>query len=117
MSASTDLRALLVAAPAVAALVGSRVRADRAEQGDDLPFVVYTGTAEPQRTLSGAVADTLHVFELQCWATSRAGAQAVGDAVQAALDGQHQYITARAPGFDESSDLECEILTCSWWDD
>jgi len=47
MTAATDLRALLVADGALSALVGTRIRANRAEQGDTRPFVVFTRVDTP----------------------------------------------------------------------
>ena len=44
-------------------------------------------------------------------------AEAVADAVQAACDGAHQYITARAAGSDNELDLEAVVMTCLWWTD
>lgn len=117
MSAATSLQALLLATPGVTALCGTRISADRAEQGAARPFVVYSGTAEPQRALDGSVHGTLTTFEIQCWGDSRASAEAVADAVQAACDGAHQYITARAAGSDNELDLEAVVMTCLWWTD
>lgn len=117
MSAITDLRALLAADTAVAALVGTRISADRAEQGTALPMIVFSGQCEPLLTLAGPTGVGLWTFEIQCWATTRASAEAVADAVAAACDGAHQYVQSRAPGFDQDTDLECAIVTVQWWDD
>ena len=117
MSAATELQALLAASAGVTALVESRISADRAEQGAARPFVTYSGTTEPQRALDGSVHGTLTTFEIQCWGDSRATAEAVADAVQAACDGAHQYITARAAGSDNELDLEAVVMTCLWWTD
>ena len=117
MTASTTLQALLLATPAVTALCGTRIAADRMEQGAATPFVVYTGAAEPQRALNGSVHSTRTTFEIQCWATTRATAEALASAVHAACDGAHQYITATADGFDGELDLEATVLTCDWWED
>ena len=45
MSARADLQALLAATTAVTDLVGDRIAADRIEQTDARPFIVYTTTA------------------------------------------------------------------------
>ena len=115
MSASTDLQALLLATSAVTALCGTRISSDRMEQGAATPFVVYTGTAEPQRALDGSVHGTRTTFEIQCWASTRAAADALAAAVKTALDAQHQYCTGPAGGFDAELDLEAALLTCDWW--
>lgn len=117
MSASTELQALLLATPAVTALCGTRIAADRMEQGAARPFVVYTASAEPQRALDGSVHGTKTTFELQCWADTRAAADALAYAVQDALDAQHQYTTGPVGGYDGELDLEAALLTCEWWDD
>ena len=64
MSASTQLQTLLLATPAVTALCGTRIASDRMEQGAATPFVVYTGTAEPQRALDGSVHGIKTTFEI-----------------------------------------------------
>jgi hypothetical protein len=115
MSASTDLQALLLATSAVTALCGTRISSDRMEQGAATPFIVYTGTAEPQRALDGSVHGTRTVFEIQCWASTRAAADALAAAVKTVLDANHQYCTGPAGGFDADLDLEAALLTCDWW--
>jgi hypothetical protein len=55
------------------------------------------------------------VFEIQCWASTRAAADALAAAVMAALDAQHQYCTGPVAGFDAELDLEAALLTCDWW--
>lgn len=117
MNASTQLQALLLAAPAVTALCGTRIAADRMEQGAATPFLVYSGIAEPQRALDGSVHGTKTTFEIQCWASTRAAANALAYAVQDTLDAQHQYTTGPASGYDAELDLEAALLTCEWWDD
>lgn len=117
MSASTDLRALLAGNAGVAALVGTRISSDRMEQGGALPAIVFSGQADPVLTLAGTATDTPWTFEVQCWATTRASAEAVADAVQTACNAAHQTVTGRAGGYDGDLDLEVAILTVSWWDD
>ena len=112
---ATGLLALLLATSAVTALCSTRISADRMEQAAATPFVVYTGTAEPQRSLDGTVHGTRTVFEIQCWASTRAAADALAAAVMAALDAQHQYCTGPVAGFDAELDLEAALLTCDWW--
>lgn len=115
--ASQALQALLIGTPAITALTSTRIASDRAEQGAARPFIVHSGTSEPQRALDGSVHGIRHVFEIQCWGDTRASAEAVADAVQTACDAAHQYITARASGFDAELDLECCVMTCEWWTD
>ena len=117
MSASTALQALLLATPAVTAICGTRIASDRMEQGAATPFVVYTGTAEPQRALDGSVHGTKTTFEIQCWAATRAAADALAAAVADACNAQHQYTTGPAGGYDSELDLEAALLQCDWWED
>lgn len=116
-TAHTALQTLLLAAAPVTALAGTRIAADRAEEDWQRPFVVYSGTTEPQRCLDGSTEGDLTVFEIQIWADTRASAEALANAVQDACDGAHQYITARAGGHDPELDLEAVVMTCNWWTD
>ncbi len=116
-TAHQALQTLLLGAAPVTALAGTRIAADRAEEDWPCPYVVYSGVTEPQRCLDGSTDGALTVFEIQAWADTRAAAEALADAVQNACDGAHQYITARAGGYDAELDLEAVVLTCNWWDD
>jgi hypothetical protein len=117
MSAATSLQALLLSTSGVTALCGTRIASDRMEQGAARPFIVYTGSDEPQRSLDGSVHGTRTTFEIQCWADTRASADALAAAVKAVLDANHQYTTGPAGGYDGELDLEAAVLTCDWWTD
>ena len=117
MSAETDLRALLLATPAVTDLVGSRVAADRIEQGAARPFIVFTRTGtQRERTLTGQLIASNVALSVQCWADTRLVAEAVADAVDTALATQYQYAGDRSTGYDPELDLECAILPVEWWE-
>ena len=118
MSAETALRATLVAHTATAALVGQRVRAERAEQDDVRPFVIFTRTAsEPYNTVDGAVLATLVSLDVQCWADTRTGADALADAVSAAIRAvPTQSVAGRSSGYDADLDLEVTNLNILWWE-
>ena len=117
MSAAADLRALLIATPAVTALVGSRIAADRIEQGSARPFIVFTCTAtERSKGLDGTVHGVQVTFDVQCWADTRAAAEAVGDAAQDAIEQAFQTIATRGSGYDADLDLEADLLTVLWWE-
>lgn len=116
MSANTDLHALLTAATALVALVGDRIAADRMEQTEARPFVVYTSTAtERSTTLTGDVLGVKTTFEVQAWADTRIQADAVGDEIQNALEADHQFVVNRSSGYDSALDLEATIITVDWW--
>lgn len=117
MSAETALRAALLAAPSVTALVGQRVVADRAEQGAPLPFAVFTRTAtEPYTTIDGALLGSRTAIELQCWADSRASAEALADACQAAVRAANQLVVNRSASTDPNLDLQAAILAVEWFE-
>lgn len=119
MSLETDLRALLVAAGSVTALVGTRISADRIEQGAARPFIVFRRTETPNdaaRSLNGTVHGGDHaIFELQIWADTRLAADAAAAAVQAALEAANQLVTNQVADSDNDLDLEATVLTVDWW--
>lgn len=117
MSAETDLRTLLLATTAVTALVGTRVAADRIEQGATRPFVVFSRTGtERSKGLDGTVHGVKATFSLQCWADTRAAADAVAVAVTTALEANHQTIISQAAAYDAELDLEAADLSVDWWE-
>lgn len=117
MSAESDLRTLLLAAPAVTALVGSRIAADRIEQGSARPFIVFTRSAtERTKGLDGTVHGVLVTIELQCWADTRAAAEAVAEVVQSTIEQAFHTVEGRSSGYDAELDLECAPLIIQWWE-
>ncbi len=118
MSAETALRALLVADGPTAALVGTRVSADRIEQGAVRPFVVFARTSSlPITTIGGVVLRTMVSLDVQCWADTRAGADALGDAVTTAVRGViSQTVPGRSAVYDSDLDLHGTVLNVNWWE-
>lgn len=81
------LRALL-AAPAVAMLVGRKVYAVMAPQSATYPFIVYRRTSiDREQTFSAPMGVPRVSVEYQVFAGSYEAAREVADAVRAALDG------------------------------
>lgn len=118
MSAEADLHALLLTSPAVAALVGNRIAADRMEQGAGRPFVVFsrTGTV-PYETLDKQLLASLVSIEVQCWADTRLQADAVADAVAAAVRATStQTVSQRSGAYDGDLDLQATVLAVEWWE-
>ena len=118
MSAETDLRTLLLATTAVTALVGTRVAADRIEQGSTRPFVVFsrTGTT-PYETIDKQLLASQVALDVQCWADTRAQADAVANAVAAAVRGTPtQMVLQRSSAYDSELDLEATMLSVEWWE-
>lgn len=118
MSAETSLQALLLADAGVVALVGNRVAADRIAEGSTRPFVVYSRTAsEPVGDISGIVYRTLVTLEVMCWGNTRLQADAVADAVTAAVRGVlTQSVVGRESVHDPEIDLEGCTLIVAWWE-
>jgi hypothetical protein len=117
MSADTDLRALLAGTSAITALVSDRIVADRMEQGDIRPFVVFTLiSTEHQYGLDGTVHGSRYGFDVQCWADTRLMANAVADAIKTVLTANQRPVTGPVSGYDAELDLEATLLTVEWWD-
>lgn len=115
MSAESDLRALLLADAGVSALVGSRVRAGRAEEDDARPYVVFSREdTEREETLSGEVVSETAVIAVECWADSQGQADAVADAVDAALRAVFQPVANRSTDYDGQLDFSVTVLTVRW---
>jgi len=118
MSAETSLRALLLAAPAVTALISGRIASDRIEQGTPRPFVMFTRTGTtPYTTIDGQVMAVQAQLEIQCWADSRAQADAVALAVTNAIRATTtQTVSGQSAAYDGELDLESTLLTVEWWE-
>lgn len=118
MSAETALRAALVADGGVAALVADRVRAERAEEDDALPYVVFSRTAsEPLQTLDGSVLATRVSIDVLCVANTRAGADALADVVTAAVRAvPTQAVVGRGNSYEPELDVELTTLNVEWWE-
>ena len=118
MSAETSLRALLAADSPTAALVGTRIASDRMEQDVVRPFVVFARTSsQPVTTIDGTVLKTQVSLDVQCWADTRVGADAVADAVTTSVRGAtSQTVPGRSALYDPDLDLHCTVLNVNWWE-
>lgn len=117
MTAATDLRALLVADAPLTALVGARIRANRAEQSDVRPFVVFTRVdTQNEFGLDGSRLASKQVFEVQAWADTRASADAVTAAIEAVFIAADRAFAGPVDGYDADLDMEASSLTVDWWD-
>lgn len=114
MSAETDFRALLLANVGVSALVGTKVAQNSIPPDKAPPFVVFTSSHAPELGLDNTVLADEVTFEVQCWATASVSADAVADAVKAALTGTC-VVVGRASGYDGEVNLDCTVLTIQWW--
>ncbi len=87
MAVETKLVALLSATSAITALVKDRIYPLILPQNQDLPAISYTRIiGMPVYSLKGySGLDNVHV-QIDCWASTYAGAKAVAAAVLAAID-------------------------------
>lgn len=84
------LYTIIASDSAVSALVGTNVYRTIAKQGAGFPHIVYRRTAtDRQYVLAGSAQKPVATFDVQCWGTTADSAEAVGDAVRAALDGAY----------------------------
>jgi len=118
MSAESALRTLLLADAGVAALVATRITADRIAQDAVRPFVVYARSAStPVVTIDGTHLRTQASMEVQCWADNRLEADALGDAVTAAVRGEiSQRVIDRGSAYDADLDMAASIVSVQWWE-
>lgn len=121
MSAEADFVTLMKATSAVTAIVGSgnaaKVRADRLEQSDALPGIVYVRTATENATaLDGTILESKVSLEVQCWANKPLDAAALAAAVSDAVEGAQQFVIGRNSAYDDEADKSCAILAIDWWE-
>lgn len=86
MSSHALIKAALDAHPGLAALVGTRIRADLARETDDYPFVVFKREGlQHERGLDGSLHATRETFAIECWAHQRSLSVDVAEQSMAAL--------------------------------
>jgi len=119
MSAETDFRAALLAHAPLVALVAQNVAQNVVAQGALLPFVAFTARHDPLLNLLGQTVDDACTFSVQCWGKTSLQADAVADAVAAAvglaLPVHAAAVTARDGAYDDEMDLHATVLTVEWW--
>lgn len=118
MTASTALRTLLLAATPVTALVGQKVRFDRTEQGDAAPYVVLSvADVEQEPALDGTLDSSKTIFRAQIFANQFAQGEAIANAIRAACQADHRYVTGPVSEYLPELDITVPIVTIDWWDD
>ncbi len=121
MSVEDDMRADLLAHAPLVALV-TKIAPDKVEQGQARPFIVYLVEREPIYGLE-TLATTRYEFTFQCWGDTRAQAEAVADALEAALalattvDPSGIPTETRSTAFDPDTGLEAVNVTVDVWKD
>lgn len=87
MSSHALIKSALSAHAGLAALVGTRIRADLGDPDDDYPFVVFKRSGLQRITgLDGSVHGQIETFEIECWADNRSQSVNVFEQALQALD-------------------------------
>lgn len=119
MTIETDFRALLLAHAPLVSLVDDRVAQNAVEVQTPAPYVAFTSRHDLTHNLIGDVTADACTLTVQCWASGSLQADAVADAVQAAVALAPQIACAtvlgRDTGYDDEVDLHATILTVEWW--
>lgn len=109
MSVSTDLRAGLAAATGVTALVSTRIYPVFLPQHPTYPAISYQRISSSGQ--DGTSNRKLSRWQINCWASTYAGAQALAAAVKAALEEYHSGDIAWARVENESDDYDDDVKT------
>lgn len=120
MSAESMLYSILSSAPSVASLVGSgasaRIYPDAMPEGIAYPVVVFSRTGtQPITTIDGVKHGEFATLSLQCWALTRAAADALADAVEAELLSAGELPDAREGAFDPEAGLFATTMTTTFF--
>jgi len=104
MSAESKIYSILAAAPAVVALVGQRIYPDLIPERVTLPYIGFerVGT-DPIRTMHGTILADDCQMVVACWAATRTAAEALADAVAAAMQSAGELYDARGGELDEAT--------------
>ena len=119
MSIETDFRALLAGYSALTALVGTRIAENAEPEGSALPLVVFSATHDRTLGLDNSLLADQCSIDVQCWAETAVAADAVADAVIAAIatapTAAGAVVVARSSTFDAELGLDATILAAEWW--
>lgn len=116
MSAESELQALLLAAPDVSDVVGDRIAQNAIDQGQALPYIVYTTQHTPDFGLANNVLANNVQFRIECWAESAAEADNLANLVRDALLDAGVVCTGRVTGHSPETSLDATILVADWWE-
>lgn len=119
MSIEADFRALLAAYAPLTALVGPRIALNAVPESSAFPLVVFTAAHDRQMNVDGTLAYDICTLSVQCWSDTAAAADAVGDAVIAAIAtapaARAAIVIDRNTTFDSDLGADGAQLTVSWW--
>jgi Protein of unknown function (DUF3168) len=116
VSAETELQTLLEAYAPLTALVGDRIAQNAIDQGEAVPYVVYTSQHRPDYGLNNNILANNVQLRIECWAGSAEAADDIADAVRAALLADGVVCTSRVTGHDADTALDATILVADWWE-
>lgn len=121
MSIESDFRATLAAYAPLTALVGTRISQNAVSPGSTSPCVVFSAAHSIDSALDGTRLGDQCSLQVQCWAETAVAADAVADAVVAALATglaavAGAVIVDRASAYDEELGLDATVLSVEWWE-
>lgn len=115
-SIEADVRAALLAWPALAALVGDNVCIDEVPEDAPRPYIVFAKqSGNVERGLDGVVHHETARIDIQCVGQSRAEGIALAGLVREALEDVDQPPDDFAAGYDPDNDIEAEVVSVDWW--
>jgi hypothetical protein len=118
MSASTAFVTLMTAATGVTNIIGvgaaCKLYPDAIPVDVQLPAIAYTISVDPIATIHGAVLGEDTTITIACWAVTRAKAEELATAVQAALIVAKRVWSNRTTAFDEETASYASIVTLDW---
>lgn len=120
-SAEVQTKTVLLAASAVTSLVGTgdnaRVYPDVIAAEAALPAIMYQRSeTEKFGTLDESVSCKRVSIDITCVADTREGAEALGDAVEAAMEAAHHHCTGRIGASDPESQTYGAVMTFNVWE-
>jgi Protein of unknown function (DUF3168) len=119
VSIETDVCSLLTGDPGVAALVAGRVALNAVNEGTPLPYIIVAANHAYTFTLDKTISSDEAAVNIECWGRSAAQAEAVGDAVAAAVllapPLSCATLLSRIGGVDPENGLDASVLTVEWW--
>lgn len=119
MSIETDFRATLAAHAPLASLVSTRIALNAVPEGDAVPLVVYACAHDRTLGLDNTLLADQCAIQVECWAATAAQADAVADAVVAAIatapTDSGACVLSRSTTHDPELGLDGVTLSVEWW--
>lgn len=117
MSTITTLRAALLDNTDLVAIVGTKVRADQADDKDEFPYVIFRRTnVKRELGLDNTLLSREDVYEIECWHEQRLQADAMADLVVEALLAAGIVPDDNDPdALDPELVKRCAVVTCTVW--